>query len=225
MRGYFRNTILNKNKLLQSYIIGLAIGDGNLSNPNNRATRLRITCDKRYPLLIKRIVISLKKLLPDNKIGIVNREKGCVDVSVYSNHLEKLLGWKAKNGPKSNQKVTVPNWVKRKKEYKINCLKGLIETDGSIYYDRGYKMVIFTTIIKELAKDVHNIIISLGFSPHIYKVKKDKNSSGYNFNKKIEYHIRLSKGVSRFLDLVSPEKIDLKKQGLGLCFFIEGLFF
>ena len=51
MRGYFRKTILNKDKGLQAYVIGLALGDGNLSNPNGKATRLRITCDKKYPFL------------------------------------------------------------------------------------------------------------------------------------------------------------------------------
>jgi hypothetical protein len=87
MMSYFRNTILNENKLLQSYVIGLAIGDGNLSNPNGRATRLRITCDKKYPLLIERIISSLQSLLPQNKVSIVVRKDGCMDISVYSNHL------------------------------------------------------------------------------------------------------------------------------------------
>jgi hypothetical protein len=145
MRGYFRATRLNKNKNLQSYIIGVAIGDGNLSNPNGRATRLRITCDKKYPLLVQKIINCLKLLLPDNKVSIVEREKTYADISVFSNHLEKLLGWKAKNGPKFSQKVTIPSWITKKREYKTNCLKGLIETDGCVYSDRGYKMVMFST--------------------------------------------------------------------------------
>jgi DNA-binding transcriptional regulator WhiA len=45
---------INPNKELQSYIIGLALGDGNLSNPNGRALRLRISCDKKYPFLYKK---------------------------------------------------------------------------------------------------------------------------------------------------------------------------
>ncbi len=97
MQGYFHVTRLNKNKNLQSYIIGLAIGDGNLSNSNGKATRLRITCDTKYPLLIQKIINNLKLLLPDNKVSIVERKDACIDISVFSNHLEKLLGWKAKN--------------------------------------------------------------------------------------------------------------------------------
>jgi DNA-binding transcriptional regulator WhiA len=203
MRGYFRTTNLNKDKKLQSYIIGLAIGDGNLSNPNNRAVRLRITCDQKYPLLKQRIIDCLELLLPDNKVNIVERKETCCDISVFSNHLENLLGWKAKKGSKFSQKVTIPNWIKSKKEYKINCLKGLIETDGCIYNDRGYRMVMFSTIIPKLANDVYKIINSLGFQPHIYKIKGKKD---HNLNKKTIYRIRLSKNISKFLNIVQPEK-------------------
>lgn len=53
------NKRVSSNKLLHSYIVGLAIGYGNLSNPNGRATRLSITCDKKYPKFIGHISDSL----------------------------------------------------------------------------------------------------------------------------------------------------------------------
>lgn len=206
MRGYFRKTIINDDKTLQSYIIGLAIGDGNLSNPNGRAACLRITCDKKYPLLTQKIFNSLKKLLPENKVNIVDRgDQGCVDVKISSNHLENLLGWKAKSGSKFLQKVSVPNWIKKDDKYKIDCLRGLVETDGSIYFDRGYKMIIFTTIIPKLAKDFYKMVNSLGFKSHFYKINQKPNKK-YKFNQQTTYHIRLSKDVDKFLDLVKPEK-------------------
>ena len=43
----------DKNTL--AYIIGVAIGDGNLSNPNGRAVRLRVTCDTKYEFIIKQV--------------------------------------------------------------------------------------------------------------------------------------------------------------------------
>lgn len=139
--SYYRTTKISSNANLQAYIIGLAIGDGNLSNPNGRATRLRITCDTKYPNLIKRIVNSVQRLLPENKVGTIkHRMSNALDVYAYSNHFEKLLGWKAMGGSKYIQNVSVPTWIQNKKEYKINCLRGLIETDGAIYEDRRYKM-------------------------------------------------------------------------------------
>ena len=201
---YFRKTRINSNRNLQAYIIGLAIGDGNLSNPNGRAVRLRITCDKKYPILLKKIKDSLCLLLPQNKVSIVDR-KGCVDISVFSNHLEKILGWYSKRGSKFIQNVSIPYWIKENNNYKINCLKGLIETDGSIYFDRGYKMMTFSTIIPKLAADTIEIIESLGFHPHLYKVERKNNK--YNFNQQSIYRIRISKNVNNFLDLIKPEKI------------------
>jgi hypothetical protein len=56
---------------LQAYVIGLAIGDGNLSNPNGHAVRLRITCDTKYPELITKIRDALQRLLPNNRVTLV----------------------------------------------------------------------------------------------------------------------------------------------------------
>jgi len=206
MRGYFRNTHLNPNKELQAYVVGVALGDGNISNPNGRAIRLRITCDKKYPLLIKRIFNSLKLLLPSNKVSIVERKENYSDISVYSNLLKNIIPWENGKGSKFQQKASIPDWIKENNRYKIKCLKGLIETDGSIYIDRGYKMVIFATIIQNLANDVLSAIESLGFEPRLYKIPQGKNKK-YNFTQQTLYHIRLSKNVSKFLDLVKPEKI------------------
>jgi len=113
-------------------------------------------------------------------------------------------GWKAANGSKFAQGVSVPKWIKENNEYKTSCLKGLIETDGCIYSDRTYNMVNFSTIIPNLADDVYNMINSLGFKSHIYKIKRGTNK--YNLNQKIIYRVRLSKNVPDFLDLVRPKK-------------------
>ncbi len=203
--GTMNNKKLNSDKELQAYVIGLALGDGNLSN-NRGTTRLRITCDTKYPFLYKKILSSLKLLLPDNKVGIIDRGPNCLDISVYSNHLEKLLEWRAKEGSKFLQKASVPNWIKNNNQYKIACLRGLIETDGSIYNDRNYTMMTFKNIIPDLAKDFYNMVIDLGFKPHLYTIKP-QNPDLHKFNQQTAYQVRLSKNVSKFLELVNPEKI------------------
>ncbi len=202
--SYYRTPTISGDKDLRAYVTGLAIGDGNLSNPNDRATRLRISCGTKYPLLIKRIVNSLKLLLPQNKVSTIKKPGNCVDVYAYSNHLENLLGWKAKEGSKFKQDVSTPKWIYGSKKYKVQYLKGLIETDGSVYHDRGYPMIMITTIIKGLSEEIKNIIDSLGFQSHLYEIDGRKNK--YNYHKQIEYHIRLSKNVQEFLNLVKPDK-------------------
>lgn len=183
--------------MLLSYVVGIALGDGNLSNPNGRAVRLRISCDVKYPLLVNKIEQSLKLLLPQNRVSRVNRRRNnCVDLSCYSNQWPELLGWQV--GAKLLQQVKIPEWIFSNKKYAKFCLQGLIETDGSVYTDRKYKTVMFVNKSKELAEGVDRIFKDLGFHSKIYKLVKNQTS--------FLYHVRLSKDVFRFLKLVNPEK-------------------
>ncbi|MEK7547188.1 MAG: LAGLIDADG family homing endonuclease [Patescibacteria group bacterium] len=189
---------VGEDKKLQAYIIGVALGDGNLSNPNGRAVRLRITCDKKYPQLLKHITESLKILFPESRVGIVNR-KGCVDVSIYSNKLTKLLGWQWDKGPKDAQNVRVPTWIKRDTNYLKECLRGLFQTDGSQYNDRGYPMINFVNTCETLAADVSEMIKILGYYPNVQRLKQD--------NGKIRYTVRLAKNTTQFIKTINYWKV------------------
>jgi len=181
-----------------AYIVGVALGDGNLSNPNGRAVRLRVSCDSRYTEITQSILSSLKKLMPNNKVAIVHRSKNCIDISCYSNKWPTLLGWTADGGPKEKQKVKVPRWIKNNNQYIKACLRGLFETDGSVYNDRGYIMTNFVTVIPTLLKDVVAMINKLGFAPNIQALNQD--------NRKIKYTVRISKNAKAFLRAINLKK-------------------
>jgi DNA-binding transcriptional regulator WhiA len=195
--------VAKNKKVTLAYIIGIALGDGNLSNPNGRAVRLRVSCDRKYPLLTKKIKNSIQEVFPENQVSEVIQKK-CTEVSCYSNQWESILGWKAKGGSKFKQRVDVPSWIFKRNSYLISCLRGIIETDGSIYKDRGYKMVMFASIIPELASSVQRGIEQLGFGSRFYKLTKQ--TSKYNLKKSTLYHIRVSKDTEKFLKLLKPEK-------------------
>jgi DNA-binding transcriptional regulator WhiA len=187
------------NKKVLSYIIGVALGDGNLSNPNGRAVRLRITCDKKYPKLIKHIQNKIKIIFPENKVTLVDRIYA-TDISCYSNKWEGILNWRAKGGSKIKQKVGVPVWIKQNISYTIECLRGLLQTDGSIYLDRGYKMVNFTSADYTLIEDVKFMLEKTGFNTNIrISHNKIKNQT--------KYIIRISKNVENLI-----KKIDFWKE-------------
>lgn len=164
-----------------------------MSNPNGRAVRLRITCDTKYPNIISDIFNSIHKILPTNKVSVIKRAEEYHDISCYSNQWENILGWKAGNGSKFQQKVFVPQWIKNNLHYSKQCLKGLIQTDGSIYYDRGYKMVNFVTIIPTLAQDVVEMINNLGFKCHSYMIATKT---------KTRYNIRISTNAQKFINKI-----------------------
>ncbi len=188
---------INPDPVLRAYIIGVALGDGNLSNPNGRATRLRITCATAYPRLIESIVAALHAFLPENKVTIHEQRGNCVYISCYSNCWEHVLGWKAKAGSKAKQCIRVPPWIMRNRKAMISCLRGLIETDGSIYRDRGYPMVNFTSVIPTLTRDVIRIMHNLGFAPHAYTRKT---------NHRDKHVVRISKNVQEFVQLTHIHK-------------------
>lgn len=175
-----------------AYVVGVAIGDGNLSNPNRRAVRLRITCDNKYPALRDRIVQSVQELFPENKVSLVFRKQNCTDISCYSNKWEHLLGWNALDGSKYRQRVRVPEWIIHNREYSLKCLQGLFETDGSVYKDRGYTYANFTTITPGLALDAQIMIRKIGYV----------SDTQYSFQKngKRKYVIRVCKNCHSFLE-------------------------
>ena len=191
--------MVSKQKKALAYVIGIALGDGNLSNPNGRAVRLRITCDAKYPLLAEEIISNLQLVFPTNKIGIVRptKKNTFFNISLYSNTLLRLMPWQAGRGSKFSQNAHIPLWIRKDKMLSKVCLKGLLQTDGSIYRDRGYLMVNFTNHTHILAKEVEKMIIELGFKPTI-SVTQVKSGP--------KYTVRVAKNVPALIS-----RLDLYK--------------
>jgi DNA-binding transcriptional regulator WhiA len=186
-------------KVTTAYVIGIAMGDGNLSNPNGRAVRLRITCDKKYPKLISKIERNIMAIAPHNKVSRVYRQNdNSVDISCYSNDWENVLGWKAKNGPKFKQKIFVPPWITKNKKYSRACLCGLFETDGSIFKDRKYLTVNFVTQIPSLAESVRIMLENLSYKASMQKLLLWNNQEKFTF--------RIHKKAREFINEIGIEK-------------------
>lgn len=184
---------------LLAYIVGVSLGDGNLSRPNGRTTRLRITCDNKYPRLGKQIQEALKMLLPTNRVSIIKRtDSRCFDISVYSNKLDEWLPWRVGHGSKIVQQATIPNWIQSNPIYAKACLRGLIQTDGCIYTDRGYKMVNFTNNNQLLAEDFKSLVIDLGFKP--------SHNNRILGNNRSKHTIRIARNAEKFINLLKLYK-------------------
>lgn len=140
----------------------------------------------------------LQGLFPKNKIGVIKRNDSCLDISCYSNKLEGMLGWKAKNGSKIKQKVAIPSWIKKDVNYIKPCLRGLIETDGSIYQDHKYLMVNFVTVIPNLASDFVLLVQKLGYTCNT-KINQPKIGLA-------KYTIRISRKTEDFIKLIGIDK-------------------
>ena len=90
-----------------------------------------------------------------------------------------------KSGSKLN--IEIPRYILNNKSLSRRFLRGLFDTDGSIYFEknRSAKMPIHNrpniklgTVSRNLANDLFNLLIDLKFNPRMkkpYKGKREKN--------------------------------------------------
>ncbi|MDE2078949.1 MAG: LAGLIDADG family homing endonuclease [Patescibacteria group bacterium] len=140
----------------------------------------------------------MQQIFPNNKISTIKRHRNFQDISVYSNRLSELLPWKTGHGSKFQQQAHVPSWIFKDKDCMRHCLRGLIQTDGSVYKDRGYLMVNFTNHTLRLARDVFTMMHQIGFNPTFHETTASRQ------NKK--YTVRLAKNPQEFIDMIGLRK-------------------
>jgi hypothetical protein len=111
-----------------TYLLGLYLGDGCLLVHPRGVYRLRISCARRYPGLIRQCEIAMAGVLP-NKVGRATKQ-GCVDVYSYSKHWPCLF---PQHGPgrKHERKIQLTGWQQELVDLDPRpLLRGLLHSDG-----------------------------------------------------------------------------------------------
>ena len=159
--------------------VGIVLGDGGISQRQVSITLNRET-DKEYIKFVKKIIKDLFGVSP----GLYSHLKSKADTIVVSRtelveYLTQKLGLKM--GNKVKQKIDVPKWIMRKRNYKTACLRGLVDTDGTViihkYKSKNryyvYKKLGFTSRSFPLLKSVNNILTGLKIKNRIAKDQYD----------------------------------------------------
>ena len=172
-------------------LFGIILGDGHVEKimvgNNIRCYSIVIAGDSRHDndYLSNYIPSLFEKLLG---------EKGNLYYSKSSNtmfskiHGKKIVEFVEKNGimcgnkKKNNQPI--PKWILDNPRYLRACLRGLIDTDGCIYYiskNNKNLRISYTSYIPNLMNDVRESFLKLGFHPskvivdkYIYLSRKDE---------------------------------------------------
>lgn len=159
----------NKNFELAEFI-GIMLGDGGITKLQATIT-LNTVADSKY---IK-FVAKLGKNLFGEKPSVSPRTD-CKATNLRLNGI-KMIEFLVKNGlkigNKVKQQVGVPNWIYQVKDYKIACLRGLMDTDGGIsicIHKRGSKKYrycrpCFANKSRPLLKFVNDTLEEFGFHP------------------------------------------------------------
>ncbi len=167
-------SIPKNNKNLAEFI-GIMLGDGNIFSLKKGKKisihSVRIAGDSRNDeVYLKNFVAPLSKKLFGLTPRIVkHKNHNCLYVVLYSIELVKFL---ARHGIKSGNKIknnlTIPQWVWKDKRLLKACLRGLIDTDGSVYELTpqwpGLYQLAFRNKNKRLLRDTRKALLYLDFN-------------------------------------------------------------
>ena len=148
--------------------VGIMLGDGGITTQQATIT-LNSDADKKYISF----VASLGKKLFGQKPRIGPRRDCRATCLRYSGlkFIDYLTNIGLKTGNKVEQQVDVPDWIKKSDQYKIACLRGLMDTDGCIAKSTHrrksgqyvYFNPCFTNASKPLLNFVKNTLTAMGF--------------------------------------------------------------
>lgn len=119
-----------------------------------------------------------------------------------------------KTGNKVKNQVSVPTWIKSNEEFCPFCLKGLIDTDGSIHLtsDKKRMVINFKNNSKPLVESFRDMCTKL-------KIRTNELYEGSTLTRgKIFKHFKLEiskiNQVNRFISIINPEKWKNRKKYL-----------
>lgn len=145
-------------------LVGIVLGDGSLTKYQLGIYLNKIVDSKYVPLVANLIV----KLFPEVKVNYgYFTARG--DVRLYVNSIQVVNFFKEMGIVSGKPKV--PDWIFLKNEYKIACLRGLVDTEGCIgfksYYGKKfislYRQLTFTSLNIILLNFVVETLNELGF--------------------------------------------------------------
>jgi hypothetical protein len=121
-----------------SYLLGLYLGDGWLTEQKPGIWKLRIACFLGYPQLLLWCENAMRAVLPNNRPHMYrpDRTSLAVEVNIHSKHLICLFPQHGP-GPKHLRKIELANWQARVVAGEPEqFLRGLIHSDGSRFMNR-----------------------------------------------------------------------------------------
>lgn len=181
---------LNQNTELAE-LIGMILGDGNLGN-YPRCHYLRIYCNIKERQYANEIRIILKEVFKKDCYVYERPSEGVLYLEISAKDLDVILGLAI--GDKIKNRVTIPKWIFKEKNFLKACLRGLFDTDGCCYITgKKYRIINFTNKNQSLLRSIYAGLESLAFHPYI--------SGGRNVE------LGRQQEVNIFFNLVRPKNL------------------
>lgn len=150
--------------------IGIVMGDGGISRYQVVIT-LHHVDDLEYSVFVAHLIKRLFGISPavyhsvKNSVNDVTVSR--VELVKYLHELGLPIGNKIKQG------LDIPSWIIENPTFAIACVRGLVDTDGSVFTHRykskgtwyTYKKLSFTSMSPSLRESVYTILLKLKLHP------------------------------------------------------------
>ena len=111
--------------------IGIVLGDGGMTRYQVTIS-LNHTLEAKYAEYVARLAARLFGLTSS---WVVDRHDDALALIFSSVKLVELLERLGlRRGNKIRHRADIPSWIWEREEYRIACLRGLMDTDGCVYY-------------------------------------------------------------------------------------------
>lgn len=174
--------------------MGIMLGDGHLRT--NGQNYLCVTLHEDETLLIEKTEKLCSSLTGKEPRKYELKGSRAIQLKVHSKEIvEELENLGLKSGDKVENQVGVPKWIKEEKSYSKACLRGLVDTDGTIYQQN---------------RDSRTIIRfknhSLALLDNFRQLCKELNIKTTKGGGKYSVQIAKQEEVNKFLEKIEPIK-------------------
>ena len=203
-------------------ICGIHAGDGWLGSCNNEVGYGTSIKEKQYFNYVFKLY---SRIFNFNIFRILERpgRNNTLELRIASKGIQKIfMNVGFPRGPKID-KLKVPGFVFSKRKFIERFLRGLIDTDGSVYWrwngNDYYISISWTSSCKTFSEQIKKMLLLLGFNPNTYSWKGKGNRKiawkvqlqnkkdvinfikniGFKNNKKWEYILSRKENFIRFL--------------------------
>jgi intein/homing endonuclease len=157
--------------------IGIMLGDGGIRSKYQLTVTYNSKTDREFAEYVGKLI---KRLFGVEHIKSKRKNDLGADIIVNSaNVISFLLKQGLVLGDKIEQQIDIPKWIKRSKDFKKACIRGLFDTDGSLYCHRykvgnkwyEYLKLDFTSCSKPLLRSVYKILSDLKIKSSVNGVR------------------------------------------------------
>lgn len=140
-------------------LVGVLLGDGHIS-----PTQVLVNLGSKESGYAAHVIDLLGRAF-----GIIphtsKRAKGYHDVYIGSVDAVRFLKRMGLRSHKVREQVGIPRWIFKKTEYRVACLRGLFDTDGSIYRLKYGWQICLCNRSLPLLHDARYMLLMCGFHP------------------------------------------------------------